>query len=116
MVSVNPAQLLQVMLNLVQNAIDSMREVADRSRILGIRTATDGGSVIVEVADTGMGLPAGGAGRLFDPLYTTKKGGMGLGLAICRRVVLMHGGTIDARSNSDFGALFAVSLPRTRSD
>jgi two-component system, LuxR family, sensor kinase FixL len=115
-VSVNPAQLLQVMLNLVQNAIDSMREVADRSRILGIRTATGGGSVIVEVADTGVGLPAGGSARLFDPLYTTKKGGMGLGLAICRRVVLMHGGTIDARSNPDFGALFAVSLPRTRSD
>jgi signal transduction histidine kinase len=41
---------------------------------------------------------------------------MGLGLAICRRVVLMHGGTIDARSNPDFGALFAISLPRTRSD
>jgi two-component system sensor kinase FixL len=116
MVSVNPAQLLQVMLNLVQNAIESMREVADRSRILGIRTATDVGSVIVEVGDTGVGLPAGDAGRLFDPLYTTKKGGMGLGLAICRRVVLMHGGSIDARSNPAFGAIFVVSLPRTGSD
>jgi signal transduction histidine kinase len=116
MVSVNPAQLLQVMLNLVQNAIDSMREVADRSRILGIRTATNASSVIVEVGDTGLGLPAGDNARLFDPLYTTKKGGMGLGLAICRRVVLMHGGTIDARSNPDFGALFVVSLPRTGSD
>jgi two-component system sensor kinase FixL len=116
MVSVNPAQLLQVMLNLVQNAIDSMRDVADRARILGIRTATDAGSVIVEVGDTGVGLPAGNTARLFDPLYTTKKGGMGLGLAICRRVVLMHGGTIDARSNLDFGALFVVSLPRTGSD
>jgi two-component system, LuxR family, sensor kinase FixL len=115
MVSVNPAQLLQVMLNLVQNAIDSMREVADRSRILGIRTATSASSV-VEVGDTGVGLPAGDNTRLFDPLYTTKKGGMGLGLAICRRVVLMHGGTIDARSNPDFGALFVVSLPRTGSD
>ena len=115
MVSVNPAQLLQVMLNLVQNAIDSMREVADRSRILGIRTATSAGSV-VEVGDTGVGLPAGDNTRLFDPLYTTKKGGMGLGLAICRRVVLMHGGTIDARSNPDFGAIFVVNLPRTGSD
>jgi two-component system sensor kinase FixL len=115
MVSVNPAQLLQVMLNLVQNAVDSMREVADRPRILGIRTVTDGGSVVIEVGDTGVGLPASGTARLFDPLYTTKKGGMGLGLAICRRVVLLHGGTIDARSNPDFGALFVVSLPRTRS-
>jgi two-component system sensor kinase FixL len=116
MVGVNPAQLLQVMVNLVQNAIDSMREVADRSRLLGIRTATDAGSVIVEVGDTGVGLPAGDTARLFDPLYTTKKGGMGLGLSICRRVVLMHGGTIDARSNPDFGAQFVVSLPRTGSD
>jgi signal transduction histidine kinase len=90
--------------------------VTDRARILGVRTATDGVSVIVEVSDSGVGLPAGDAARLFDPLYTTKKGGMGLGLAICRRVVLMHGGTIDARSNPDFGALFAVSLPRTGSD
>jgi two-component system sensor kinase FixL len=116
MVSVNPAQLVQVMLNLVQNAVDSMREVTDRARILGIRTATDRVSVIVEVSDSGVGLPAGDAARLFDPLYTTKKGGMGLGLAICRRAVLMHGGTIEARSNPDFGALFAVSLPRTGSD
>jgi two-component system, LuxR family, sensor kinase FixL len=116
MVSVNPAQLVQVMLNLVQNAIDSMREVTDRARILGIRTATDGVSVIVEVSDSGVGLPAGGPARLFDPLYTTKKGGMGLGLAICRRAVLMHGGTIEARSNPDFGALFVISLPRTGSD
>jgi two-component system, LuxR family, sensor kinase FixL len=116
MVSVNPAQLVQVMLNLVQNAIDSMREVTDRARILGVRTATDGVSVIVEVSDSGVGLPAGDAARLFDPLYTTKKGGMGLGLAICRRVVLLHGGTIDARSNPDFGALFVISLPRTGSD
>jgi two-component system, LuxR family, sensor kinase FixL len=107
---------VQVMLNLVQNAIDSMREVTDRARILGVRTATDGVSVIVEVSDSGVGLPAGDAARLFDPLYTTKKGGMGLGLAICRRVVLLHGGTIDARSNPDFGALFVISLPRTGSD
>jgi C4-dicarboxylate-specific signal transduction histidine kinase len=116
MVSVNPAQLLQVMLNLVQNAIDSMSEVVDRARVLGIRTAADRGSVVVEVGDTGVGLPTSGAARLFDPLYTTKKGGMGLGLAICRRVVMLHGGTINALSNPDFGALFVVSLPRTQSD
>ena len=116
MVSVNPAQLLQVMLNLVQNAIDSMREVVDRARVLSIRTAADGGAVIVEVSDTGVGLPTSGTARLFDPLYTTKKGGMGLGLAICRRVVMLHGGTIDARSNPGFGALFVISLPRTNSD
>jgi two-component system, LuxR family, sensor kinase FixL len=112
MVNGNPAQLLQVMLNLVHNAIDSMKEVADRPRMLAARTATDGGVVVVEIEDAGVGLPAGDPDRLFDPLYTTKKGGMGLGLSICRRVVLLHGGLITARSNSRNGATFSIRLPR----
>lgn len=111
-VCVNPAQLLQVMLNLIHNAVDSMREVSDRQRILSTRTRTDGGLVVVEIADNGVGLPGGDTGHLFDPLYTTKTGGMGLGLSICRRVVLAYGGTIAARPNAEFGATFVVSLPR----
>ena len=113
MVSVNPAQFLQVILNLVHNAIDSMREVSNRPRTLHVRTGIDAGTVIVEIGDTGIGLPNGDTSRLFNPLYTTKKGGMGLGLSICRRVVLAHGGTIAARSNPEFGATFTISLPRS---
>jgi two-component system, LuxR family, sensor kinase FixL len=113
MVSVSPAQFLQVILNLVHNAIDSMREVADRPRILSVRTAADASSVVVEVGDTGVGLPTGDTSRLFNPLFTTKKSGMGLGLSICRRVVLAHGGTIAARSNPECGATFAISVPRS---
>jgi two-component system, LuxR family, sensor kinase FixL len=113
MVNGNPAQLLQVMLNLVHNAVDSMKEVADRPRTLAARTATDVDFVVAEIEDAGVGLPAGDPNRLFDPLYTTKKGGMGLGLSICRRVVALHGGTITARSNPGYGATFIVRLPRS---
>lgn len=111
MVSVNPAQLLQVMLNLINNAVDSMREIAERPRVLSIRTTTDSDMAVAEVGDTGVGLPAD-AGRVFDPLFTTKKDGMGLGLSICRRVVLAHGGTIAARSNPEFGATLILCLPK----
>jgi two-component system, LuxR family, sensor kinase FixL len=111
-VRVNAALLLQVMLNLIHNAIESMCEVQDRQRILSVRTFAGPESARAEFEDNGSGLPAGVAERLFDPMYTTKKNGMGLGLAICRRVVTAHGGTIAASSNPSCGATFAVSLPR----
>ena len=109
---INTDLLLQVMLNLIRNAIDSMLGAPDRLRTLNIRTFTRSASVVVEFEDNGLGLPEGSAAHLFDPLYTTKKGGMGLGLALCRRVVVAHGGSIEARSNPSYGATFAVSLPR----
>jgi two-component system, LuxR family, sensor kinase FixL len=111
-VRVNPALLLQVMLNLIQNAIDSMCDVQDRQRTLRVRTLAGSDSVLVEFEDNGIGLPDGTALRLFDPMYTTKKGGMGLGLAICRRVVTAHRGTIAARSNPSCGTTFTVILPQ----
>ena len=104
--------LLQVMLNLIQNAIESVLEVSDRRRTLSLRTFTSSESVVVEFEDNGVGLPKGPAENLFDPLYTTKKGGMGLGLALCRRVMVAHGGSIQARPNPVYGSTFAVSLPR----
>jgi two-component system, LuxR family, sensor kinase FixL len=110
-VKVNTALLLQVMLNLIQNAIDSMCEVQDRQRTLSVRTLVESGSVLAEFKDNGVGLPEGAAADLFDPLYTTKLGGMGLGLAICRRIVTAHGGTIAAIPNPTCGATFAVTLP-----
>jgi two-component system, LuxR family, sensor kinase FixL len=111
-VQVNPALLLQVMLNLIQNAIDSMGEVRDRQRTLSVRTSADSEFVLAEFEDNGIGLPQETAAHLFDPWFTTKEGGMGLGLAICRRVVSAHGGTIAARPNPLCGATFAVSLPQ----
>ena len=109
---INTDLLLHVMLNLIQNAIDSMLGVPDRHRTLIIRTFTGPESVVAEFEDNGVGLPKGSAAHLFEPLYTTKRGGMGLGLALCRRVVIAHGGSVQVRSNPCHGATFAVSLPR----
>jgi C4-dicarboxylate-specific signal transduction histidine kinase len=111
---VHTALLLRVMLNLIQNAVDSMTEVPDRPRTLSVRTLAGTNSVVVEFEDDGVGLPKGPEAQLFDALYTTKKKGMGLGLALCRRVVIAHGGSIHARSNPSYGATFALSLPRAR--
>ncbi|MET4220770.1 C4-dicarboxylate-specific signal transduction histidine kinase [Bradyrhizobium sp. LB7.2] len=104
--------LLQVMLNIIRNAIDSLLQVSDRQRTLSLRTFSSSGSVVVELEDNGVSLPQDPAADLFDPLYTTKKGGMGLGLALCRRVMIAHGGSIQARPNPVYGATIVVSLPR----
>jgi two-component system, LuxR family, sensor kinase FixL len=107
-----PSQLLQVLLNLIRNALDSLRETSGRQRYLTIRTFEQNGSVIAEVEDNGVGMSTEVAERLFNPLYTTKKDGMGLGLSICRRVMASHNGTISARPATPFGAIFAIRLPQ----
>jgi two-component system sensor kinase FixL len=105
-------QILQVMHNLLRNAVDSLRDIHGRDRSLTIRTnLLSDNQVATEVEDTGIGLTPDAATRLFDPLYTTKRDGMGLGLSICRRIVEAHMGTIGARPNPDVGATFFVTLP-----
>jgi len=107
-----PSQMLQVLLNLIRNALDSLRETSGRQRCLVIRTFEQSGSVTAEVEDNGVGISREVAERLFNPLYTTKKDGMGLGLSICRRVMASHCGTISARPGTPFGAIFAIRLPQ----
>jgi C4-dicarboxylate-specific signal transduction histidine kinase len=104
-------QLQQVMLNLIVNAIEAMTKVSERELL--IATAADAANgVIVEVRDTGPGLKSDGIERdLFDAFYTTKSGGMGMGLAICRSIVEAHGGRISATANVPRGALFRFTLP-----
>jgi two-component system sensor kinase FixL len=105
-------QVLQVMHNLVRNAVDSLRDIHGRDRTLTIRTSVQSDNfVTAEVEDSGAGLAPDAAKRLFDPLYTTKRDGMGLGLSICRRIIDAHMGTIAARSNPEFGTTFTVTLP-----
>lgn len=103
-------QLQQVILNLVLNGIEAMHEV-DRPRVLTIATRTDGDSVRLSVADAGDGLPAGEPDRLFEPFYTTKPNGMGMGLSICRSIVKGHGGVLSASAGTPIGAIFSVTLP-----
>jgi PAS domain S-box-containing protein len=105
-------QVQQVLLNLVLNGIDAMKAVTDRPRVLGIRAQPhDAGHVLVAVRDAGIGLDPQGLERLFEPFYTTKPGGMGLGLAISRSIIEAHGGRLWAAANDEQGATFQFTLP-----
>jgi C4-dicarboxylate-specific signal transduction histidine kinase len=105
-------QLLQVMLNLIANAIQSMSGVEDGKRELHISTASiEPESVCVAVRDTGHGLRPESLPRLFEPFYTTKPDGMGMGLSICRSIVEAHGGRLWATSCEPRGALFQFTIP-----
>ena len=105
-------QLQQVILNLIMNAIEAMSEVSERSREVLISTgAAESGGVLVAVSDTGPGLPQANPERLFEAFYTTKPGGLGMGLSICRSIVQNHGGRLWATPNDPRGAIFYVMLP-----
>jgi len=105
-------QLQQVLLNLIINAIEAMSEVGHRRRRLSIVSAADGRDAVrVEVRDTGTGLDPVRAGRLFEPFYTTKAEGLGIGLSISRSIVEAHGGRLTAGANAPQGAVFCIWLP-----
>ena len=105
-------QLQQVILNLIMNAIEAMREVTEGSRKLLISTSeVEPGSVLVAVSDTGPGLSQADAERIFEPFYTTKQDGLGMGLSICRSIVEAHGGRLWATPNEPRGAVFCLVLP-----
>ena len=105
-------QLQQVLLNLLLNAIEALSSVSIGSRHLVVASAKkDSKSVLVSVYDSGKGLPPDDLGRLFDPFYTTKSDGMGMGLTISRSIVESHGGRIWATPNSPRGAVFQFTLP-----
>jgi PAS domain S-box-containing protein len=111
-------QLKQIVLNLLLNACDAMREVADGDHALAVTTGRSGdGQVVVSVEDTGTGLKGQPQDRLFEPLFTTKDTGMGMGLAICKSIALAHAGTIRAEDRSDRrGARFVLALPAVLAD
>ncbi|MFF0949664.1 sensor histidine kinase [Rhizobium leguminosarum] len=110
-------QLQQVVLNFVFNAIEAMSGVDTERRELLVSAATDGRKVTVSVRDSGVGVPPSDLDRIFQAFYTTKPTGTGMGLAICRSIIEMHGGTIYAAPNFPRGTVFGFTLPldaRTR--
>jgi NO-binding membrane sensor protein with MHYT domain len=108
-------QLQQVILNLIINAVEAMSGVSEGSRELLISTGRDASSgLVVAVQDSGPGLEPESFDRLFDPFYTTKSGGMGMGLSICRSIVEAHGGQMWAAANVPQGAVFQFTLPAHR--
>jgi signal transduction histidine kinase len=105
-------QLQQVVLNLVLNGLEAMREPHAGARTLVIRTARDGAAALrVTVQDSGPGIAEKDLGHIFEPLYTTKTEGLGMGLAIVRTIVRAHGGTVGAENNPQGGASLHVTLP-----
>jgi PAS domain S-box-containing protein len=111
-VKADRTQLQQVILNLILNAVQAMTESDLTLRELQISTQANGSDgVLVSVRDTGPGIRPQSIERLFDPFYTTKQAGMGMGLAICRSIVEGHGGRIWATANVQQGAAFHFTLP-----
>jgi C4-dicarboxylate-specific signal transduction histidine kinase len=108
-------QVQQVVLNLARNAIEAMGDVAGRPRVLTIASRLSEGEVHLAFADTGVGIDPSMGERLFDVLHTTKRGGLGLGLSICQKIISAHGGRIWAERNVSFGAKFTFAIPTRQS-
>jgi len=113
----DPGQLHQVMLNLFLNAADAMNGVADGRKVIRVTSAWDERARMVRltVADTGPGIPPGNLGRIFEPSFTTKRGGHGFGLSTSYRIITNHGGRIVAESPPGEGSTFTLTLPQDRS-
>ncbi|REE94102.1 AAA family ATPase [Cupriavidus plantarum] len=109
-------QLQQVILNLVVNAIEAMGDIEDRPRILRIATRVShgeaaGDAIEVSVGDTGVGIGAELVEQVFEPFYTTKVNGMGMGLAICRSIIEAHRGHLRAAALVPYGSAFSFTIP-----
>jgi C4-dicarboxylate-specific signal transduction histidine kinase len=103
-------QLQQVLLNLILNAADALAGVVDRPRELTIVTRPESGGVRVEVKDNGVGIEEEKLESIFQPFYTTKTNGMGLGLSISRSIIKNHGGRLIAQRNNGPGTTFCFTL------
>jgi C4-dicarboxylate-specific signal transduction histidine kinase len=111
-VVVDRVLLQQVILNLIMNAMEAMRAVSDRARVLRIRTEEQpSGSIVVLVQDSGVGLDPEQLSRMFEPFYTTKVQGIGMGLTISRSIIEAHGGRLWAVANEGPGSTFCFTLP-----
>lgn len=105
-------QMQQVILNLVINGIEAISASSDPYRVIRIRSEREGpGFVQISVSDSGIGLGAGDQERIFEAFYTTKTGGVGMGLSICRSIVESHGGRLWAGPNTPSGTIFKFSIP-----
>ena len=110
-------QLQQVLLNILLNAFDSMQACGPNEREVTVRaTVRDDGFVLIAVRDAGPGLSEDQIERIFQPFYTTKRDGLGMGLSICRSIIKAHGGALWVENNPDRGATFYFTLPMTTTE
>jgi len=107
----DPVQLQQVVLNLIINALDAVSEADMKKREVSVSTGRAGSYAEIRIADTGSGIAVGDLANIFNPFFTTKPQGMGMGLAIVKTIVEAHHGTIAAENQPSGGALFTIRLP-----
>jgi signal transduction histidine kinase len=108
----DPVQLQQVILNLVMNAVEAMSHAGHGMRTLALRTEVDpAGMVLVRVVDSGPRVDPEVVKKMFQPFFTTKSSGMGMGLSICQTIVEAHGGRLTAAPNNPHGMEFQIILP-----
>ena len=109
-------QLQQVILNLVVNGIDAMKDTPTENRIISIRTSRVENFAQISVSDRGPGIPEGKLKEVFEPFYTSKAEGMGMGLSIARTIIEAHNGSISASNRDHGGASFRIRLPCNDAD
>ncbi|USU06559.1 PAS domain S-box protein [Sphingomonadaceae bacterium OTU29LAMAA1] len=114
LVAADRVELQQVLINLILNALAASQCSSSNDRTIDVTLTDRVDDLVVDVKDGGVGLPAGAEARIFDPLFSTRPGGMGMGLAICRTIVQSFGGDLVARNNPNGGATFVFTLPRSR--
>lgn len=110
-ISADRVQLQQVLVNLLKNAGEAQAAAGGTRKTIVLRAAAVDGRAVIEVEDRGPGIPSEVLARLFEPFVSTKRKGMGIGLAICKSIVNAHHGTIEARNNPRGGAVFRLTLP-----
>jgi two-component system NtrC family sensor kinase len=105
----DPGQLQQAVIALATNAIDAMPD----GGVLKIASRVERGNVLVDVSDTGVGIPPENIAKIFEPFFTTKEVGQGtgLGLAVCYGILTEHGGSLDVQSTVGVGTTFTITLP-----
>jgi C4-dicarboxylate-specific signal transduction histidine kinase len=108
LVAIDRIQLQQVLVNLIRNGMDAM-DAVQGDKVLGIRVRQMGDAVQIEVSDRGQGIEF--PEKIFEPFFSTKENGMGMGLAICRSIVESHGGRLWSQANDPQGARFIFTLP-----
>jgi PAS domain S-box-containing protein len=109
-------QLQQVVFNLILNAVEAMGSVEERQRMLSVVTEQRAADVLIAVHDSGPGIDPEHLQRVFEPFYTTKESGIGMGLSICRSIIAAHGGRLWADANQPRGTVFQFTLPAAQAD
>ena len=116
MVLINPIEITQVIVNLVRNACDALALVSYDDRRVILSTTVDGKNLVLDVTDNGPGMTDQVALRIYDPFFTTKSKGMGMGLAICRTILARHHGHLSHIITAPHGTTFSVTLPLAKKD